>query len=144
MLEICCLVGHSVQFSNHTGYKTFTGDVLQGEQLRKLVAVRACPSLSANASALPCNHRMTLKDTPQQCVPYRVAFPLLCLGDGSEWIADRVHAPSHWLYRVGVLPRYSDGSSTETQGKHPKAVGGGRYLYFCHVTYTLHLRVGRL
>lgn len=41
----------SVQFSNHTGYKSFTGEVLQGEQLLKLVAVSA-PSLTHCTEAL--------------------------------------------------------------------------------------------
>lgn len=29
---------NSVQFSNHTGYGSWTGDVLEGDQLEKLVA----------------------------------------------------------------------------------------------------------
>lgn len=40
-----------MQFSNHTGYKSFTGEVLQGEQLLKLVAVSA-PSLTHCTEAL--------------------------------------------------------------------------------------------
>jgi hypothetical protein len=75
---------HSVQFSNHTGYPVFRGEVLQGEQLIKLISVGglACPTRAMYAHD---------------------AESLVVLGARGKWSSGGIHPCAYGLHWFGVL-----------------------------------------
>lgn len=108
---------HSVQFSNHTGYDVWKGDVLQGEQLLTLVSVSSIGGLPRRQVAL----RLPIIDTDAQSpLPPSFLFDRSMggrKGPGDERAPERLHTPADGLHRLSLLPASSRGGGAEAKGR---------------------------